>query len=178
MAAPDGAAWTIRPRTAADVPALAEVLAGQQAVSDYPVQWPLPVPVEDFLVRGREEAAWVAERDGVVVGHVSVQRVGEDPDGVGAAWRAATGVDVEGMAEVAVLFVGSDQRGTGVGGALLDAAVAHIRDAGRVPVLDVVCTHADVRAYYRRRGWQEVGEVALAWLPVPITLLVLPPGPV
>ncbi|WCO67454.1 GNAT family N-acetyltransferase [Iamia majanohamensis] len=175
MSAPAGAPWTIRLRAAEDLPALAEVLAAQQAVADYPVQWPLPVPVEDFLVRAREEAAWVAVRNGRPVGHVTVQRVVDDPDGVGATWAAATGVGVARMAEVAVLFVAADLRGTGVGGALLDVAVDHIRHQGRTPVLDVVCTHQEVRAYYRRRGWEEVGEVALDWLPVPITLLVLPP---
>lgn len=175
MAAPSGAPCAIRPRDPGDLPALADVLARQQPASDYPVQWPLPVPVEEFLVRGREERAWSALLDERVVGHVSVHRVVDDADGMGAAWAAATGVGVEALGEVAVLFVDVDVRGTGVGGALLDVAVDHIRGDGRVPVLNVVRTHEDVRDYYRRRGWREVGELSIDWLPVPLTLMALLP---
>jgi len=53
-------AASIRPRRDDDVAVLADLLIEQQPVSRYPYRWPLPFPVEDFLVRDGEQAAWVA----------------------------------------------------------------------------------------------------------------------
>lgn len=77
----------IRTRRPEDLPALAEVMAEQQPVSRYPVRWPFPYPLEDFIARSEELAAWTAEVDGVPVGHVSVQPLQKDPptDGVDLA---------------------------------------------------------------------------------------------
>ncbi len=158
----------VRERRAEDLPVLVEVLAAQQASSGYPVRWPLPIPVRDFLVRPGEERAWVAERDGAVVGHAAVYRLSEqlrDP------FVAALGTDE--LAEVAVLFVAHDVVGTGVGGRLLDTAVDWIVASGRRPVLDVVPTHARALDVYRHRGWQVVGEVRPVWLAPDFPALVL-----
>lgn len=161
---------TVRPRTPADVPALVEVLARQQAGSRYPLRWPLPFPVERFVVRDAEEASWVAEVDGRVVGHVAVTRVEQPAD-----FRT-----VGDLAAVSVLFVADEVRGTGVGGRLLDAAVGWIRERGRVPVLDVVPRHSRAVDVYRRRGWVEVARRRPDWLPADeedLVLIVLPePG--
>jgi hypothetical protein len=43
------------------------LLGEQQPVTAYPLRWPLPFPVEQFLVRETEEDAWVAEQ--VATGH-------------------------------------------------------------------------------------------------------------
>ena len=149
----------IRERRPEDVPVLAAVLAEQQASSSYPVRWPLPIPVEDFLVRPGEEHAWVAEVDGQVVGHVAVYGVDgplRDP------FVAGAGTDQ--LAELAVLFVGLSAIGTGVGGRLIDTAVEWIRASGRQPVLDVVPVHDRALAVYVRRGWTVIGEVQPAYL--------------
>ena len=150
---------TVRPRRTDDLPALTRVLADQQPGSGYPVRWPLPFPVEEFLVRSNEEAAWVAEVAGHVVGHVSVCGVGAD---VGPAFAAAAGT--EDLAELAVLFVAAGQTGRGIGGRLIDTAVAWIRAGGRTPVLDVIPTHERALAVYLRRGWRVVGEIRPDWL--------------
>ena len=149
----------IRERRAEDLPVLAEVLAEQQASSHYPVRWPLPIPIEDFLVRPGEERAWVAEVDGAVVGHVAVY-------GVDGPLRDAfvTGAGSEDLAELAVLFVGSSSLGTGVGGRLIDTAVEWIHVSGRQPVLDVVPVHDRALAVYLRRGWTVIGQVQPAYL--------------
>ena len=144
------------------MPRLAELLAEQQPGSHYPLRWPLPFPVEDFLVRPGEHAAWVAELDGVVLGHVAVTA----PSGDLADRFAAALPDrrPDDLAAVSVLFVALAARGLGIGGLLLDTAVAHVRAAGRVPVLDVVPTHAGAVALYRGRGWREVGSFRPPWL--------------
>jgi GNAT superfamily N-acetyltransferase len=163
---------TIRPRTDADLPALAEVLAEQQPSSHYPVRWPLPFPAERFLVRDAEEVAWVAEVDGRVVGHATVAALDGDE---AALFTAATGRSD--LALVSVLFVARDVLGTGVGGRLLDTAVAWADEHGRLPVLDVVPSHGTAVDVYRHRGWSVVGEMRPAWLPDdedPMLLMALP----
>lgn len=149
----------VRDRRDDDVPALAVVLADQQAGSQYPVWWPLPIPIEEFLVRPGEERAWVAEVDGRVVGHVAVYELAGD---LREHFVAATGT--EELAELAVLFVAADVIGTGVGGRLHDTAVDWIVGTGRQPVLDVVPVHARAVEVYRHRGWEAVGEVRPVWL--------------
>ncbi len=166
---------TTRCRRDADLPVLAELLAEQQPTSGYPMRWPLPFAVEDFLVRADEQVAWVAELDGAVVGHVSVcpaPAAGE----AGDTFRSATGCAEP--AVVSVLFTAARVRGTGVGGRLLDTATAWARAQGRVPVLDVVPLHGTALAVYRHRGWEEIGSSRFGWLPdgaPDVLLLALPP---
>ncbi len=162
---------TVRPRTADDLPELAAILAEQQPTSRYPFRWPLPFPVEQFIVRDAEEASWVAEIDGRAVGHVSVGR----PRGnLADEFLRITGrADV---ATVSVLFVATSAQGSGVGGRLLDSAVAWAQGRGRLPVLDVFPSHSAALAVYRHRGWREVGQTRPEWLPEgeePLLLMVL-----
>jgi GNAT superfamily N-acetyltransferase len=158
----------VRRREADDLPALVEVLGEQQPSSSYPLRWPLPFPVEQFLVRPGERAAWVAETDGRVVGHVAV---GDLDDGLGPVFAEAVGGTD--LALLAVLFVGLDTVGQGVGALLHDAAVSWIRGEGKMPVLDVVPTHARAVEFYRRRGWREVGRLRPGWLPADRPALTL-----
>jgi GNAT superfamily N-acetyltransferase len=165
----------VRVRTDADVPVLAALLADQQPHTGYPQSWPLPYPVEHFIARRHELAAWVAEDSGRVVGHVSVAEVGPGVEADG--WMAHTGRGRDELAAVTVLFVDHRQSGRGVGGALLETAVGFIREAGRVPVLDVVQETENAVRLYLRHGWQVVGEVRPEWLPEdlrPALLMVLP----
>ena len=159
---------TIRERRSDDISTLAVVLAEQQAATQYPVRWPLPISVEDFLVRPGEERAWVAEVDGRVVGHVAVYA----PAGEMREHYVAC-VGTEDLAELAVLFVGSDVIGTGVGGRLHDTAVDWIVASGRQPVLDVIPVHDRAVEVYRHRGWTVIGEVQPAWLAVDFPTMVL-----
>ncbi|MGB0101147.1 MAG: GNAT family N-acetyltransferase [Nocardioides sp.] len=158
----------IRERRPEDLPVLAGLLAAQQAATQYPIRWPLPFPVEDFLVRAGEERAWVAELDGRVVGHVGVYSLG-------GPLRDAfvTGAGREDLAELAVLFVAADAVGAGIGGLLHDTAVDWIRSSGRLPVLDVVPVHDRAVALYERRGWRAIGEVRPVWLAEDFPMLVL-----
>lgn len=164
----------MRERRAGDLPGLVALLGEQQPTSMYPFRWPLPFPAEEFLVRATEERAWVAEVDGELAGHVAVTvPAGEMAD---AFARACPG---RALAEVSVLFNGTAFRGTGVGGRLLDTAVAAIRASGRTPALDVLPAHSTAEAVYRRRGWVEVGRARPEWLPAgqPDVLLMVLPDP-
>ncbi len=161
----------VRPRAAQDLPELAQILAEQQPTSRYPFRWPLPFPVEQFIVRETEEASWVAEIDGRPVGHVSVGRPRGD---LADEFLQITGRDD--VATVSVLFVATSTQGSGVGGRLLDTAVTWAQDRGRLPVLDVFPSHGAALALYRRRGWREVGQTHPEWLPAgedPLLLMVL-----
>lgn len=168
-----GRATLIRPREPQDVPLLVDLLAEQQLQTGYPMRWPLPFPVEQFIVRGNEERAWVAVRAGQVVGHVSVGRV--DDQEAAEVFTRETGAHH--LACIGVLFVAPAARGSGVGGLLLDTAVAWADDQGRQPVLDVAARHAVAHAVYRHRGWREVGRISPTWLPPgqgPVHLMALP----
>ncbi|MGL5818105.1 MAG: GNAT family N-acetyltransferase [Phycicoccus sp.] len=170
------ASATIRERTAEDLPELVRLVGEQQAESGYPMRWPLPFPVEDFLVRPGELAAWVAaDGTGAVVGHVSVLDPGPgwDTD----AWVAATGSRPEHLAAVGVLVVDQARAGRGIGRALLARAVEHTRALGRTPVLDVAQEATRAVDLYRRHGWRVIGEVVPPWLPLdrrPLLLMALP----
>lgn len=154
----------VRPRREKDVDALVAVLTEQreaQPSSEYPLRWPLPFPVRDFVVRATEEHAWVAEHDGRLVGHVAVTALGD----LGPAFARALDAEPDGMRAVSGLFTALSARGDGLGARLLEVAVRRIRDDGHRPVLDVVPTHAAAVGLYRARGWREVGRLRPAWLP-------------
>lgn len=166
---------TLRERRADDLPRLEAVLAAQQPLTGYPVRWPLPFPVTEFLARSGELGAWVAELEGRVVGHVSLvhPRAGWEADG----WVAGTGRPASALAAVSVLFVDPAAGRRGVGSALLARAVERARALGRHPVLDVVQENAAAVLLYRARGWRVVGEARPPWLPEdrePVLLMALP----
>lgn len=177
-------AVTVRPRGAGDLPRLVDVLTEQQPLSHYPFRWPLPFPAEQFIARADELAAWVAEIDGVVVGHVCVQSVrGEavthahDDDALDRAWSRAHDRPVDQLATVSALFTALSARGKGAGGALLDTAVAWIRAQGLAPCLDVVQRHSVAKSIYEKRGWVTAGEARPPWLPdgePPVVAMILP----
>lgn len=177
----DDVSVTIRPRVAADVPRLVEVLRVQQPASRYPFRWPLPFPAEEFVVRAGEEAAFAAVvddgPDAGVVGQVAVAVVPDDD--FADAWSTATGRDRDGLAMVSSFFVLPDLRGSGVGRALLDAAVGWIRERDRLPVLDVVPAHTAAVRLYERSGWRTIGQGRPPWLPdeePSVLLMVLDDG--
>lgn len=152
---------SVRPRGDLDVPVLCELLAEQQATSRYPYRWPLPFPVEDFLVRDHGQASWVAEIDGAIVGQVTVASV--ESEVLCADFRTATGCPDP--AVVSAMFVGMAVRGRGVGSMLLDTAVTWARERDRVPVLDVVPLPDTALTFYQHRGWVEIGRRRVDWLP-------------
>lgn len=156
-------ALIVRPRRDDDLDMLVGVLTRQQPHSNYPVRWPPPYPVRDFIARRTERGAWVAEFEGRVVGHVSHTTVADDPSA--RCWTDPLGVRASELGCLSALFVEHDLHGLGIGGRLLDSAAAQIRAAGVTPVLDVVPSHSRAASVYTRRGWTTVSTGRPHWLP-------------
>lgn len=153
----------VRPREQGDLPALAEVLGAQRDDSRYPLRWPLPFPVEEFIVRADDLAAWTALLDGRPVGHVSAQRAGDDL--VLPLWEQGHDRPGDRLGVVGTLFVDPSVRGRGLGRLLHDTAVTWLREHDLGPCLDVVPIHAPAQAMYAAAGWVEVGRARPRWLP-------------
>jgi len=178
MSGEDLGAVVVRERRPDDVPVVGELIMRQQPLTSYPFRNPLPFPVEEFVARPGELAAWVAvvgpeER---VAGHVSVLDVTDHE--IGPQWAAAVRRPVQELAAVSVLVVDHELTGRGVGRALMDTCERHLVDVGRVPVLEVVGAHSRAAALYRARGWKVVGRARPHWLPPgeePVELMVLHP---
>ena len=166
----------VRERRPEDVPVVGELIMRQQPLTRYPFRNPLPFPVEQFVARPGELAAWVAvagpeER---VAGHVSVLDVTDHE--IGPQWAAAAGRPVEELAAVSVLVVDHELTGRGIARTLMDTCERHLAAVGRVPVLEVVGAHSRAAALYKARGWDVVGTARPHWLPAgedPVELMVL-----
>ena len=173
----------IRPRRPDDVPALVDVLMGQQTLTRYPFRDPLPVPPEQFLHADDARAAWTAEVDGRPVGHVC--RVdsprGPHAEEMNGACARAHRCGLDELGWVSTLFVDPAARGLGIGRALVGTVVDDMRAAGLRPCLEVLPVHAAALALYEADGWQEVLRLRPEWLrtvdgevPPDVRVLVLP----
>ncbi|MEO6887334.1 MAG: GNAT family N-acetyltransferase [Jatrophihabitantaceae bacterium] len=164
-----------RPRCAADLPALIDILARQQAETQYPFRWPPDHAPEHFLRRSSEREAWVAELGGHVVGHVAIQSVAGDE--LGKMWATAHGVPITELRCISVLYADRRLSRRGIGSALLARATQRALADGGAPVLDVVAGHLEPVNLYLRRGWQEIGRFRPEWLPEseePVLAMILP----
>lgn len=157
----------VRPRRAGDIPALAEVLLAQQASSRYPFREPLPIPVSRFLHAEDASGAWTAEIDGRPVGHacwVEPPSAFPDAEAMNRACAEAHGCEIDQLAWLSAVFVGLDERGTGVGRRLLETTVADIRARGRFPCLEVLPVLPTALRMYEATGWREVLRLRPEWL--------------
>ncbi|RZE58465.1 GNAT family N-acetyltransferase [Streptomyces albidoflavus] len=102
-------------------------------------------------------AAWVAELDGHVVGHVAINspQPGEE---VARLWREESGDDDSHIGVLARLFVARQARKASVGKLLMEAATAYARDSHLRLVLEVLTKDAAAIRLYERLGWQRIGE--------------------
>ncbi len=147
----------VRPRRADDLDQCVALLRAVHLSSGYPVHW--PQQPKCWLTVGDSCAAWVAEQDGVIVGHVALQLlVAED---AAPGWLAATGLDAAGLGELSRFFVGPEARNQGVGSALL-RCVSERADARHLQlVLEVVESDRVAIAMYERRGWRKVAATRM-----------------
>ena len=129
------AGWTLRPPAPGDAPAITEVLiaAGVAAWAHF-----LGAEHMETAIRATEQPAdLVAVDGGVVVGFV--------------AWDAATG-------EILRLYTHPRAWGAGAGRALLDRALAALREAGCSRAwLNTEERNDQARRFYERHGWREEG---------------------
>ena len=133
---------------------LAEVVHGRDGYPAY-----LATDLRTFLSASDALAAWVAEAEGRVIGHVALHRR-TIPAAMSIAAEAAT-CPVDRLGVVARLLVGPEARQRGVGRALLEVATQEARTLGRWPVLDVSDQFLPAVALYERSGWVRAGQVHL-----------------
>ncbi|MFE0632034.1 GNAT family N-acetyltransferase [Streptomyces sp. NPDC058864] len=157
-----GAVIRVRRRREADLDACVRVLAAVHDRDGYPVDWPAAPAA--WLSGTRSLAAWVAESDGAVVGHVGLGP-GTGDDAAPGLWSAREGVGAAPTAVVGRLFVAPAARGHGIGALLMTAAVEEARLRGLHPVLDVVASDTAAAALYERLGWTLLATVEQEWGP-------------
>ena len=153
----------VRPRRPGDLSALFPILQRSHETQGYPVR--AAVVRADWLAAPDELAAWVAEHDDAVVGHIALHPTatpGQDPgtDDASEQWQRATGVAADRLAVVSRLVTDGSVPGSGT--TLLTHAVDAARDMGRVPVL-LVDPNSAALGFYRRRGWRQIGTSAQQW---------------
>jgi GNAT superfamily N-acetyltransferase len=153
--------FPIRPRTAADLPGVADLLVATHHRDAYPV----------FLLD--DMVAWAAATDVVagwvatdpddgdrVVGHVVLTE--PEPDGDATRqWLEATGHTLGELVAVRRLVVHERCHGGGTGAALLATAVQAAHAMGRRPVLDMADNLAAAGRLYERAGFEHVGAYDL-----------------
>ena len=136
--------------------------------------WPAD-PV-DWLARSGPLAAWVAEEDDQLIGHLSLHAI--DDSRARPQWREALGARVEALAIVSRFFVSPDVRGRGVGSALISRAEQQAVAARLQLALDVAEHNREAIAFYERRGWLRAGSAELPLSSEPwslgVALFVLP----
>jgi GNAT superfamily N-acetyltransferase len=137
----------IRVRTAADVAACVAMLRRVHEVSGYPSFW--PGDPGGWITPPGMIAAWVAEHDGQIAGHVLLIR------GLRlACLLRATGLDADELGGVARLYVDPAFRRLGLARGLLDTAADVAVAHGLLPVLDVVADSRPAIALYEQAGWR------------------------
>jgi GNAT superfamily N-acetyltransferase len=119
----------------------------------------LPTDLRTFLVSPDAYRAWVAERSGVVLGHVALHP--RSSDLVMALASETLRRPVDELAVVARLLVAPDARGSGAGRALLEVAAEDARTRGLWPVLDVATDLRAAVALYDASGWICAGAVTV-----------------
>jgi GNAT superfamily N-acetyltransferase len=152
-------AMVIRGRRPDDLHRCVEVLAQVHAADGYPLRWPADPKL--WLTPEHLLAAWVAERDGALAGHVALC------DAIGDAgadvWMAASGLAMERLGVIAKLFVAPIARGRGMGATLLNTACAEARGRGMRPALEVLDSDRSAIALYERTGWRRLASVPVPW---------------
>lgn len=158
---PGPMAFPIRPRTAADLAAVGELLTATHHSDAYPV-----ILLDDMAAWGAASDvvdAWVAtdpDAGGQVVGHV-VLTDAEPGDAATDQWIEATGQRVDELVAVRRLVVHERAHRSGTGAALLATAVAAAGALGRRPVLDMADNLAAAARLYERAGFEHVGAYDL-----------------
>jgi ribosomal protein S18 acetylase RimI-like enzyme len=125
-----------------DVGALVLVLAESHRVDRYPL---LAEHVSAEWLTEKGSPAWVAELDGVVVGHAAIAGAPSGP------------------LELTRLVVSSSARGAGVAGSLLDAVERHAASVGSSLFLEVLEHNTGAIRLYERRGWVATGSERVDW---------------
>lgn len=150
----------VRPRRVVDVNECVRVLADVHEQDGYPVGWP-DCPAT-WLAQSGQLAAWVAELDGQIIGHIALSR-SSGGDLAPGLWSSRVGGRAEDAGVISRLFVAPSARGRRVGSLLMAHAVRDAGERGLHPVLDVVATDSAAIAVYERLGWLQLGQFDQQW---------------
>lgn len=147
---------SVRLRLPEDLPGCARVLAAVHAADGYPSWWPEDAAA--WLAPSGLAAAWVAEHDSAIVGHVAMVQSVDDP-----VVTALTEAPPDRLASVTRLFVAPAARGCDLGAALLDAVRDRAAAQGLHLMLDVVDDDGPAVSLYNRLGWRVVDRRTADW---------------
>jgi ribosomal protein S18 acetylase RimI-like enzyme len=144
----------VRPFENADLAGAASALIDVHTTDGYPVEG---VDQPEAWIRSADViAAWVAELDGSIVGHVAIMRPhGEDAVSL---WMQQSGDNEDQIAVLARLFVVKTARKHAAGERLMQAAMSYGSEHGIRLVLDVMTKDAAAIRLYERLGWCEIGR--------------------
>ncbi|RKT16600.1 ribosomal protein S18 acetylase RimI-like enzyme [Streptomyces sp. 1114.5] len=155
-----GAGVVVRPRRGDDLADCVRVLGDVHTADGYPADWP-DRPAA-WLTPDGLLAAWIAESQGRLAGHVGLARSAPG-DLAPALWSHRTGGPPALSAVIGRLYVAPGARGQHIGARLLARAVLHARALGLHPVLDVLATDTAAVALYRHLGWTHLGSGDQQW---------------
>lgn len=147
----------IRARAAADLLRVVAMVERSLERGEYPPY--RPADLARFLTPPDLLGAWVAEVEGVVVGHVANHATSSAE--VMAAAAVATGRAETELAVLARLLVEPAHRSTGVAEALVRRAEHEAHAGGRWPVLDVALHFTAAIRTYERLGWTRAATVTV-----------------
>lgn len=150
----------IRPRQESDLPAAGAALVDVYRTDGYPVEG-VADPVAWLLPAGLL-AAWVAELDGEIVGHVAIGAPKPDDDAV-RLWLEQSDDTIGDVAVIGRLFVKSSARRNAIGEKLARAAVTDEAVRGKTLVLDVMEKDQDAIRLYERLGLKRIGTATHAY---------------
>ncbi len=132
----------IRPRAESDLDALVALLAESHRTDQYPL---MGEHVNADWLTEKGDPVWVAELDGVVVGHAGVVGTSGSP------------------LELTRLVVSPTARGAGVAAGLLDVIDDHAAAVGSSLYLEVLELNAAAIRLYERRGWRMTSSDVANW---------------
>jgi len=144
-----------RERVDADLDACVRLARMTHELDRYPMF--LPDDLHRFIVVPDALAAWVAELDGEVIGHVAL-RSSSSAAALAMAVEALR-VPPDRLGVVARLLVSPARRRQGVARALLEVACEEAHSRGLWPILDVVTYQHAAIALNEKGGWTRAGQV-------------------
>jgi len=143
---------TIRPAVEADFPAVARITGESYLSAGYfdDAAHPYMVKIMDVAERAEQATIWVAERDGVVVGSVTLALAGEP----------YADIALQDELEFRMLVVDPAVQRSGAGKAMVDAILSHAKTLPgiRAVALTTGQTWESAHGLYRKTGFQRVPE--------------------
>jgi GNAT superfamily N-acetyltransferase len=149
----------IRRRLEADIDQCVLLAEEVHAKDGYPMY--RPDDMRAFIGTPDALAAWVAEDDGEIVGHVALHP--RSSPAVIEMASEAVGLRPEDLGVIARLVVSTRYRRRGIGRSLLEVAASEAHARGLWPVLDAVSAHESAIHLYDDCGWVRAGKVTVSW---------------